>query len=261
MSLSSHTGSSRSSVRRRTCPTDLAVNDFKEFINKTLPEYVQDKDLVAMLQHQAKTYLPTTCPGSLAEIEHYLATILESSPSIPAPVVADLHTYRGLIHLLRGDQHMAAIEAFTRALWLQTHLMRMASDEQKELVRLFDMALTEHRLGVAYGRNKQYVEAIDQMNYAIKNYERSQVGISEGCYVSAKEDLHEFTEARQLNLLRSSGRALRRSQIRRTRSADASGDLKAFRRSMSEEMRGARRPQAKASPDPQANVPLEVEVA
>lgn len=269
MSLSNHSnsgyfssGGSRttdSSVRRRTCPTDLAVEDFKDFVSKTLPEYVQDKDLVDMLQHGVKTSMPTTCPTVLAEIEHYLTSILESSPSIPASVVADLHIYRGLTHLMRGDQNNAAIEAFTRALWLQTHLMRLAPDEQEERLRLFDVALTEHRLGVAYGRSQQYLEAIDQMNYAIQSYERAKVGISEGCYSSAKEDLHEFTEARQLDLLRSSGRALRRSQIRRTKSAGSSDNLGALRRCMSEG-RGIRRPGVKAIPEAAPIVPMEVQV-
>ena len=257
------TGNTRRSCsgRRRRCPSDICVEDFDDFVSNILPEFVQDKNLAAMLQYGVQNYLPNACPSSLAEIEHYLTTILESTPSLPAPVVADLHSYRGLVNLKQGDHNVAAVESFTRALWLQSHLMRLASDEQEELERLLDMALTEHRLGVAYGRNKQYLEAIDQMKYAIQSYERAQVGISESCYVSAKEDLHEFTEARQLSLLKSSGRVMRRSQLRRCKSADGSDQNSPLRRCKSDQTtRGARRPQP-AETLPEDNVPVEVELS
>jgi hypothetical protein len=253
----------RSSPRRRMCPTDLALDEFREFVNKILPEHVPDQELVSMLQDEVKHHPPTPCSGSLTEIDDYLATILESSPSIPATVVADLHTYRGLVYLMRGNQqNNAAIEAFTRALWLQTHLMRLAVEEQDVMVRLLDLALTEHRLGVAYGRNKQYVEAIDQIQYAIQSYERAKVGISECCYVSAKEDLHEFIESRQIDMLRSSGRALRRSMlVRRSKSADGERCQNGFRRTQSDATtRGARRPGSKRPP-PVSGSPVPVEVA
>lgn len=275
MSLSNHStngnggsgyfssGGTRSSgsVRRRRCPTDICVEDFDDFVSKALPEFVQDKELVSRLQYGVQNYLPNACSSSLAEIEHYLSTILETTPSLPGPVVADLHSYRGLVHLKRGDQNGAAVESFTRALWLQSHIMRLATDEQEELERLLDMALTEHRLGVAYGRNHQYLEAIDQMKYAIQSYERAQIGISESCYLSAKEDLHEFIEGRQLSLLKTSGRAMRSSQLRRCKSVDGSAPNSPLRRCKSDQSyRGARRPQP-VQPTPEENVPVEVELS
>jgi hypothetical protein len=75
-------------------------------------------------------------------------------------------------------------------------------------------------LGVAYGRSGNYLRAIDQMELAIQSYDNAGVSISEGCYVLAKENLHDFQEAHQIALVRSSGRHIRSSLIRRNKSCD-----------------------------------------
>jgi hypothetical protein len=228
MSLSSHSSSASQVLTRASIssdPNEICWEEFDDFRVKVLPKHVPDKALVGMLQYDVKQQLnhhhrhdPVT-QGNLQEIELGLTSILEGTPSLPANIVVQLLSYRGLVHLQRENAAAAAIESFTRALWLQSHMNNMNADSDP-LAHKWLMAVTEHRLGVAYGRSGNYLRAIDQMELAIQSYDNAGVGIGEGCYVTAKENMHDFQEAHQIALLRSSGRHIRNSLIRRTKSCD-----------------------------------------
>ncbi|CAB9529190.1 expressed unknown protein [Seminavis robusta] len=238
MSLSNHStgnahnsGSGSGSSRFRTSSVraaEICVEELDIFVSKVLPEFVQEKGLVTLLDYAVKDYSDATDShhAALQELALGLTSILESTPSLPASVVAELHSYRGLVHLEQENAYASAIECFTRALWIQSHMSKSSSSSApgttmiaSNASHLWDVAMTEHRLGVAYGRSGKYLKAIDQMEHAIKSYDKAGVGISESCYVEAKEDLHEFQEAHQISLIRSSGRHhIRTSILRRTKS-------------------------------------------
>lgn len=230
---SSHNSNSNgqsSRTRSRSNPTDLCIESFRDFVALTLSDLVEDDDLLTMVQSGIEAYVEyaeatavqdngndTRRPpySALNEIELGLLSILEASRSLPSSVVADLHSYLGLVFQKAGDA-AAAKESFLRSLWIRTHMMRAAAakaeEDEDEATNhqdlLLDIALTEHRLGIAIGRSStsssssgHFTKAIQQIERAIHFYEQANVGISEGCYASAREDLHEFQEEYQLSLL------------------------------------------------------------
>ena len=242
-------GSFASRVRSRSNPTDLCIDSLQVFISETLVELVEDQEVLDMLQIGVQEYIASVAKNdkgsasALNDIELGILFVLEDNHTLPSSTVADLHSYLGLIFQNRDD-NSSAKESFLRALWLRTHTLRASAAQDDDAVRndlLIDIALTEHRLGVAVGRNGQYLKAIGQIKRAIQSYEHATVGISEGCYCSAREDLHEFQEAYQISLLAKSritspirrpgglrrcvtvsGDALRSQRVlRRTRSGDS----------------------------------------
>ena len=172
-------------------------------------DLVNDQEVLDLLQSGVQEYIASIAKNekgsvsALSEIELGILSVLEDNHSLPSSVVASLHSYLGLIFQKRDDNHSAK-ESFLRALWLRTHMLRASTAQDDDTVRsdlLVDIALTEHRLGVAVGRSGQYLKAIDQIKRAIQSYENVNVGIGEECYCSAREDLHEFQEAYQISLL------------------------------------------------------------
>jgi tetratricopeptide (TPR) repeat protein len=228
LSLSNHSSSSSRTNARASIssPIEFCLEEFDGFCCKILPKHVPDKALVEMLQCDVKLHLnndPVT-QGTFQEIELGLTSILEGTPSLPATIVAELLSYRGLVHLQRENAAEAAIESFTRALWLQSHMNNNSKKASPKDLDSADhqwlVALTKHRLGVAYGRSGNYLRAIDQIELAIQSYDKAGVSITDGSYAMVKEHLHDFQEAHQIALVRSSGRPIRTSMIRRHKSCD-----------------------------------------
>ena len=242
----------------RKNPTSLCIDDFHCFFDSTLVKLVPDKDTLLMLQnglHELSSggdggASSKAFSSALAEIEVALLTVLQNCPTLPSYVIADIHTYLGLIYQAR-ENFSVAQESFLRALWIRSSMLRfadpthcatatnsmtnsssrcnatattttasstrngtcdkvgnqndtflcMCGHRHAKIDLRVDIALAEHRLGLVAGKNGHYVKAIEQLEQAIESYKDAHVGISEGCYVMARTQLHEFQEQYQLSLI------------------------------------------------------------
>lgn len=168
--------------------TELCMSDFKAFLCHTLAKEVVNSDHLDPLY--ALLDVSSLVQEDYQEMELALLTVLKSNPTLPSKVVGQVHTFLGMVYL-ELDNNTKAVEAFLRAIWF---ISRNPEDETA-------IAQANHRLGLAYGRNKEYQQAINLLDRAIAGYDPTGP-----CYVLAKEDRHEVMEAQQLDLLAKSGR-------------------------------------------------------
>jgi len=232
-------------------PSELDVAAFEDFMCRKLPSHVHDdEDLLQSVIKGAKDLLShselqdsqallsknsdhshSNQAPSLQDLEVGLMSILDYTPTLPSNIVAQLHSYRGLLFEKLQDP-VNASDCFMRALWIQTHSFRSNHKIQNEdhttanttagtgtshennyseaaMAAYLEIATTEHRLGVALGKAKQFQKAMDQIQHALVSYQKANGGqISGGNYgarmVMAKEDLHDVVEEQQLDMLRKS---------------------------------------------------------
>jgi tetratricopeptide (TPR) repeat protein len=165
--------------------TEFSLMDFDLFLrDSALRREVNESCL-----HQLEVSLELDAfQDILHEVEVGLLSILKTYPNLDTKLVSEIHTYLGLVYLEQENNH-AAVDSFTRAIWFKS---RTPEDT-------FGIAKANHRLGLAYGRKKDYEQARVLLTRAIDSYETSS-----SLYVLAKADRHEFQEAEQLELLRKS---------------------------------------------------------
>ncbi|CAB9528699.1 expressed unknown protein [Seminavis robusta] len=213
--------------------TELTAEDLENFVCQVLSQHVDDADTpnfrnlqyhvkqLAKHADQREGKLCHKCRGCpfcsatfLGEIVLSLKTVIESTPSLSAKMTAQVHSMIGLLRQQYGDLK-AAIRSFLRVLWILSSLtldpLAVQVEENEESVEeretlVWKMGITRHRLGMAYGKSGDFVDAITLLQTAVKDYEtyeanngtpsltRPQKGIVE----QAKADLDSFTEARLL---------------------------------------------------------------
>jgi hypothetical protein len=119
----------------------------------------------------------------LGEIVDTLKEILNTSPRLPAQLVAYIHSTIGLVRQLRGD-NKCAIHAFMKALWIATSTHHDPNAEE--------IGLTVHRLGIAHGRNCDYNEAAILLEKALAIYRCGGMTENHPYLASATRELEEL---------------------------------------------------------------------
>lgn len=168
--------------------TELSREEFREFLCFTLAKECPNADDLEPLYEVLES--ESFNQRELNDMEGGLRSLLTSNRNLPAKVVGQVHTFLGLVYL-ELENNSSAVESFVRAVWF---ISRNPEDSVA-------IAQANHRLGLAYGRKKDYQQALELIDRAIGAYDPSSE-IS----VIAKEDRHEFMEAQQLELLAKAGR-------------------------------------------------------
>jgi tetratricopeptide (TPR) repeat protein len=153
-----------------------------------------------------------------------LQAAMASNPELPAPITADVHSWIGLLRQKQGD-FAAAIPSYLKALWIHSSLALNASSsslashnssfsssfsnldnttsssrqqQHEEQHVLLQIALTEHRLGLAYGKSGRFADATKLLHKALKEYDNLGLHAQEPVYVSCRSALADFEEALRL---------------------------------------------------------------
>ena len=128
----------------------------------------------------------------LGEIVDMLKEILNTSPRLPAQLVAYIHSTIGLIRQLRGENE-CAIHSFMKALWIAT----ATHDPNAE-----EIGLTVHRLGIVHGRNRDYNEAATLLEKALAIYRCGGMTENHPYLASATRELEELRPKLDRGLLK-----------------------------------------------------------
>ena len=104
----------------------------------------------------------------LEKMVYYLQSCIQSNPSLAPDVAAEAHSFIGLLQQKQG-LFPEAIQSFLKALWIIS-----SSSSSVEVKPSWKLAASKHRLGVAYGRNSQFDDAILLLESAQKEYEDAQ---------------------------------------------------------------------------------------
>jgi tetratricopeptide (TPR) repeat protein len=196
-SLSSTISTTKPKHKASSGPTtELSLEELEDFLQDTLSEELDSTALVSLYQALEMEKIRDI----LNELEQALQGLLKSHPALPPKITANLHTYLGLVYMELGNNN-SAVDALMRAIWFQS---RTPEDT-------FAIAQANHRLGMAYGRKKDYEQATELIDRAIAGYDTSSDN-----YVMAKEDRHDIVEAQQLELLTKNGRYTIRQDMQQT---------------------------------------------
>jgi hypothetical protein len=209
------------SISQKPSPIELDTVEFATFVAGTISEHVVDggevKAVFENLKHQVGSLCQhassqgrklcsfqeqKTCQlcsnTNLGEIALSLKTVVEMTPNLPANVTAQVHSFIGMLIRKQGNLK-GAIDSFLKALWIQTSL---CSNEQVDTPYdgALDIALTRHRLGVAYGKSGKFAEACTLLEQALTDYQTSQGDSDKNkrLMVLAQAELDKFVEANEI---------------------------------------------------------------
>ena len=144
----------------------------------------------------------------LNEIALALGTIIQSTPSLPAHVTAETHSKIGLLRQKQGNSK-GSIQSFLKALWIQSSLPAPSANSTERNDLLWKIAMTKHRLGLAFGRNNNFSDAVRLLQNAVQDY---QVHVHDSRYDNklmeqAGTALHNTMEAQTLHSVLASQKA------------------------------------------------------
>lgn len=178
---------------------DLDINDLEYFLLH-LSKYTDDADiaslskehfagLAARFRSHDNSNSSELCLDELNEVITMLSAFLGSAPGLSSNLVAQVHSYVGLIRE-KQQRHTCAIRSLLKALWLQTSTAGTP---------LLAIAITENRLGLAYGMSGNYPQAISLLEKAIDCYVKTGVKADHPCMINAQAVLSDF-RSRHLQL-------------------------------------------------------------
>ena len=221
---STRTSSSRASKESSNCftpSTQAAVSiDYTalhNFVHKMLLSHCRfdsdDPELIRILVKSIRD-------KNIENITFCLTTILDCQQTLPAEVVADIHSFVGQMYLKQRD-YRSAVSSLLRVLWMQRCFLarnvnhntnnktqsgipssrnnhdNMISSKAVSRQR-YEIAKTEHRLGLTYGYQGDFAKAIGLLEQALVEYDQAGVVVRDACYASAREALGSMKEAEQL---------------------------------------------------------------
>jgi tetratricopeptide (TPR) repeat protein len=176
---------------------DLDINDLEYFLLH-LSKYTDDADIASLSKEhftglsarfRAHDNGSELCLDELNEVITMLSAFLGSAPGLPSNLVAQVHSYVGLIRE-KQQRHTCAIRSLLKALWIQTSTAGTP---------LLEIAITENRLGLAYGMSGNYPQAISLLEKAIDCYVKMGVKVDHPCMINAQAVLSDF-RSRHLQL-------------------------------------------------------------
>lgn len=180
---------------RKNSPGNLTVGlnlaQLEMLLCESIPTFSDDVHLTEMAagryhgvaaRHKANS---SWTADELNEVVTVLQHFLSSAPSLPSQLVFSVHSHLGCIQLLQ-QKYDNAIQSFLKALWILTSAIEPCLEQ---------IGLCLHRLGISYGRNGKYGEAVNLLTKAISKYEESaQLNKDHPSLIGAKEDLSHFRE-------------------------------------------------------------------
>ena len=144
--------------------------------------------------------------NELNEVVTILQAVVTATPDLPPKTVAQVHSFVGMIRA-RQSRPALAIQSFLKVLWLQK------SGEETQDV---DIALTEHRLGLAYAMSDDLAQAISILEKSLEDYDKAGMKPEHQCVAAAQSELTRFRTQHMNNMLHSNekpGKARRLSHI------------------------------------------------
>jgi tetratricopeptide (TPR) repeat protein len=166
----------------------LQLEKLEELLCETTQDYCDDSALVSEIRSKYEGLLSRTHHSDqhvgltleeLGEIIDTLKDVLNSSPRLPPPQVACVHSTIGLVRQLRGEKQ-SAINSFMKALWIATATHNPDAEE---------IGLIVHRIGIAHSRNGNYNESTTMLEKALAIYRSRNLGDNHPYVVSASQEL------------------------------------------------------------------------
>jgi tetratricopeptide (TPR) repeat protein len=153
--------------------------------------HIHDKNLLKLVKD-------TVGKHDMDDILFGMSSVLDNHQFVPPEVVGEIHSLIGQIHLKQHNSR-SAVSSLLKALWMQRTFL--TTNDGKVGARRIAIAKTEHRLGLAYGKNGDYPNAIRILKMALSEYEMAGVSICDMCCSDARESLAHYQEAEQLEKL------------------------------------------------------------
>lgn len=166
-------------------PTQLEM-----LLYESIPIFSDDEDLTELAKeryhgvasrHRTES---TWTADELNEVVTVLQHFLSSAPSLPTHLVFSVHSHLGCIRQLQ-HKYDNAIQSFLKALWILTSVNEPSTEQ---------IALCLHRLGISYGKNGKYGDAVNLLNKALHKYESSALNKDHPCVITARDDLTHFRD-------------------------------------------------------------------
>lgn len=155
------------------------ITEDSEIIRTT---YAHFRGLSARYNSQSPDIDDALIADELHDVVNMLGAILSSAPGLPSKMVAQVHSFVGLIRA-KQKRYVCATQSFLKALWLQT-----ASEETQDL----EIAITENRLGLAYGLSGNLPQAISLLEKSLEDYDKAGMKMEHPCTTAAQSALSAF---------------------------------------------------------------------
>jgi tetratricopeptide (TPR) repeat protein len=182
------------SNRTITVCFELDLDHLNLILYEAIALFSSDEELIEMARlksrHLSAIYQKKEklTEDDLDQICTILETFLSSTSVLPAPVVAHVHTYIGLIRQ-HQERYDCAIDSLLKALWVRTSAQEPADH----------IAVASHRLGLAYGLASNVGQASSLLQKALQHYQEAHVPRDHGFVLSAKQNFEKY-EARKVLL-------------------------------------------------------------
>lgn len=169
--------------------SDLNYDELEQLLLQ-VASHAEDRDIAAAVRESfaglaARCHARGTGIGKadeLNEVVNMFGAILTSARGLPPRYVGQVHSFVGMIRA-KQKRFDCAIRSFLKALWLQTS----TTDTP-----VLDTAITQHRLGMAYGDSKNFAQAISLLEKSLQDYERAKMKAEHSCILAAQSALLDF---------------------------------------------------------------------
>lgn len=147
--------------------------------------------------------------SKLNELALCLQSVIAATTDLPADITAEAHSWIGLLRQKQGA-YEDAIKSYMKVLWLQSCSLEQEQQPQQNKkpkhkllptskanssTQEVKIALTEHRLGLAYGKSGRFSDAVQVLQDVLSKYEKAHVSPDQDVYKCAKAALADFREA------------------------------------------------------------------
>jgi tetratricopeptide (TPR) repeat protein len=194
-----HRTRTANSIRRQALSSlsiGLALDRLGKLLCQTLRQHSNDNDLrmMAVSSHQSLLHRTNEvescrlecCRDELSQIDDVLDAFITSTANLPATVVFEVHSLRGLVQetLCR---HKLASQSYLKALWIASATAQIPKEQ---------LAITMHRLGKSYGANGDYKEATALLQRSLSEYEQSNIPKRHVCVADAESSIRRLSAQR-----------------------------------------------------------------
>jgi hypothetical protein len=133
------------------------------------------------------TYRSTEVGDLITFLNAFLSSV--SSPVLPPSLLADIHSCIGMLKA-KTSRRDSAVRHLMTALWIQ----------KRAKVETIDIAVTKHRLALAYIGNQDYSSAANLLEEAFADYGRAQMKLDHPCRADAQRSLRHIRPKKPLLL-------------------------------------------------------------
>lgn len=174
----------KNSFRGASASLGLNLEQLETILVEVIPIFCNDNELTSSvvgvyngLSYRSRHEGHKLDGNELNEIMFTLSAFLRSSPTLPSFLVAQVHSFMGIIEDTL-KMYRESIQSFTKAMWLYQRGSRSRSSFSSHPPSLNDIksdpmhiAITAHRLGMVYGKDGDYDNAIQLLEKALSMYE------------------------------------------------------------------------------------------